>query len=271
MRLEEIITEQQLDERPMGVLSKLGAKAQKLMPGRAGRRAVGKLQVGDMANKLSDEFDVYLGQADTGEGATPELILGFLKKKGYPTKGAEAAMKEPTMGQKIGTALGKTVGKIKDTAQDIGSGIKSGMDSAKEKQTTTNKTPPEGGTPQKIPSQTDNTDDTSIAISGGKAKTPPIKKVVNQSVEHDGVIVEGFTGAQLDKIFMAAAKDYVQQNQGDIPQQGTGSVEEPAKGGGGGFISGFKKGLGISSVPKDIRQQIDQLDTNQKKKLLGMI
>ena len=268
MRLHEVLTEQQLDERPMGVLGKLASKAKTFVPGRTGRRAKGELKIGDMANKLSDEFDEYLGQVDQGQGATPEIVIGFLKKKGYPTKSAEAAMKEPTMGQKIRTALGKTVSKVKDTAQDIGSGIKSGMDSAGQKQTTTNKTPPEGGTTQKIPSQTD---DDNISIAGGKAKTPPIKKVVNQSVEHDNIIAEGFTGAQLDKIFMAAAKDYVQQNTGGIPQQGTGSVDTPAKGGGGGFISGFKKGFGMDGIPKNIKTQISQLDDNQKKKLLGMI
>ena len=54
MRLSEIISEQQLDERPMGVLGKIGAKAQSFVPGRTGRRAKGKLEVGAMANEISD-------------------------------------------------------------------------------------------------------------------------------------------------------------------------------------------------------------------------
>ena len=57
MKLNEIISEQQLDERPMGVLGKLGAKAQTFVPGRTGRRAKGKLEVGAMANEISDKFD----------------------------------------------------------------------------------------------------------------------------------------------------------------------------------------------------------------------
>ena len=280
MRLNEILIEQQLDERPMGVLGKMAAKAQKLVPGRAGRRAQGKLEIGNLANKLSDEFDVHLGKVDRGEGATPEIVLGFLKKKGYPTKGAEAAMKEPTMAQKAGDVAGKAVGKIKDTAANIKSGIKTGMDNVKEKPTTTDKNPPEGGTPQPIPSQTD---DNNISMAGVKAnKQQPIKKVANSSFENNAdSIMEGFTGAQLDKIFMAAAKDYVDQNEGGQNQAGTGTVDQPAQGGAGGFMSSFKQAYNQSKgtpnqntgtdIPKDIMSKIEPLDGQQKKQLLGMI
>ena len=106
MRLSEIISEQQLDERPMGVLGKIGARAQRFVPGRTGRRAKGKLEVGAMANEISDKFDVFLGKVGGPEGATSELIISFLRKNGYPTKGAEAAMKDPTMSQKVGAAAG---------------------------------------------------------------------------------------------------------------------------------------------------------------------
>ena len=49
MRLKDIVVEQQLDERPMGMLGKLGSKAKTLAPGRMGRRAQGELEVGKMA------------------------------------------------------------------------------------------------------------------------------------------------------------------------------------------------------------------------------
>src|SRR5210317_6494 len=257
MRLNEIITEQQLDERPMGILGKLGAKAQTLVPGRAGRRAKGKLEIGAVANEISDKFDVYLGKADTGEGATPELVLQFLKKNGYPTAGAETVMKEPTFAQKAGTALGKAasgagekLGKLatgaKNLAKDVVAGAKTGSQQAQTKTAPTTTPPPGGGggAVQKIPSQTDD----NISMSGVKAnKSQPIKKVANSSFENDSnPIMEGFTGGQLDKIFMAAAKDYVQQQEGGVDAnkgaQGSVGDDQAAQGGIGGFMSAFKQG-----------------------------
>lgn len=302
MRLNEIITEQQLDERPMGILGKMAAKAQKLVPGRAGRRAVGKLEIGAVANEISDKFDVYLGKADTtGEGATPELVLQFLKKNGYPTKSAEAVMKEPTFAQKAGTALGKAasgagekLGKLatgaKNLAKDVVAGAKKGSQQAKTKTAPTTTPPPGGGgTVQKIPSQTD---DNNISIAGGKANnSQPIKKVANSSFENDSdPIMEGFTGGQLDKIFMAAAKDYVQQQEGGIDAnkgaQGSVGDDQAQQGGAGGFLSGFKQGMKDAGaggdadqsgsvqrpgIPKDINAQLNQLNTEQKKELLGLL
>ena len=301
MRLNEIITEQQLDERPMGILGKLGAKAQTLVPGRAGRRAKGKLEIGAVANEISDKFDVYLGKADTGEGATPELVLQFLKKNGYPTAGAEAVMKEPTFAQKAGTALGKAasgagekLGKLatgaKNLAKDVVAGAKKGSQQAQTKTAPTTTPPPGGGgTVQKIPSQTD---DNNISIAGGKANnSQPIKKVANSSFENDSdPIMEGFTGGQLDKIFMAAAKDYVQQQEGGVDAnkgaQGSVSGDDAAQGGAGGFLSGFKQGMKDAGaggdadqsggtqrpgIPKDINAQLNQLNVEQKKELLGLL
>ena len=301
MRLNEIITEQQLDERPMGILGKLGAKAQTLVPGRAGRRAVGKLEIGAVANEISDKFDFYLGKADTGEGATPELVLQFLKKNGYPTAGAEAVMKEPTFAQKAGAALGKaataTGSAIKkgataaaNAAKDIAAGAKAGAQQAQAKPTTTPPPSGGGGAPQKIPSQTQQADN-NLAIAGAKKKAPqPVKKVVNQSVEHVDVIAEGFTGGQLDKIFMAAAKDYVQQQEGGVDAnkgaQGSVSGDDAAQGGVGGFMSAFKQGRAEAGaggdagaaggvqrpgIPKDINAQLNQLNVEQKKELLGLL
>jgi len=293
MRLNEIITEQQLDERPMGILGKLGAKAQTLVPGRAGRRAKGKLEIGAVANEISDKFDVYLGKADTGEGATPELVLQFLKKNGYPTAGAETVMKEPTFAQKAGTALGKAasgagekLGKLatgaKNLAKDVVAGAKTGSQQAQTKTAPTTTPPPGGGggTVQKIPSQTDD----NISMSGVKAnKSQPIKKVANSSFENDSnPIMEGFTGGQLDKIFMAAAKDYVQQQEGGVDAnkgaQGSVGDDQAAQGGAGGFLSGLKQGLQGNGkaierpgIPKDINAQLNQLNVEQKKELLGLL
>jgi hypothetical protein len=265
---------------------------------------VGKLEIGAVANEISDKFDFYLGKADTGEGATPELVLQFLKKNGYPTKSAEAVMKEPTFAQKAGAALGKaatatgsaiTKGATAaaDAAKNIAAGAKTGAQGTQTKPTTTppTTTPPAGGgTPKPIPSQTQQADN-NIAISGAKKKAPqPVKKVVNQSVEHVDVIAEGFTGGQLDKIFMAAAKDYVQQQEGGIDAnkgaQGSVGDDQAAQGGVGGFMSAFKQGRAEAGaggdagaaggvqrpgIPKDINAQLNQLNVEQKKELLGLL
>lgn len=281
MRLNEIITEQQLDERPMGVLGKLGAKAKSFVPGRTGRRAKGELKVGDMANKLSDQFDEYLGQVDQGQGATPEIVIGFLKKQGYPTKGAEAAMKDPTMGQKLGKAAGTVAKGIGKAAKDIAAGAKAGMQKQTQPDTTKQQTPNTATDTNKAADQ--NADD-AVVMKGQKKIVPPSEKqAVNQSVEYtDDAVMEGFTGLQLDKIFMAAAKDKIMQDTGGIAQQGTGGVDEPAQGGAGGFMSGFKQGLKGgdadqnadaqgTAIPKEIDEQLAKLDQQQKKELLRML
>lgn len=270
MRLEEIITEQQLDERPMGFLGKLGAKAQKLVPGRAGRRAVGKLKIGDMANKLSDEFDEYLGMADTGEGATPELVIGFLKKQGYPTAGAEKAMKDPTFAQKAGSVVGKVAKGVKDTVSNIATGAKTGAQNANQPKKQ-NTVAPDTAKKQPIPNPSDTSaGNTNLAASIDRSNSV--------------AITEGLSGAQLDKVFMAAAKEMVQTQQGGLNpnQDATGKVDDPADAGAGGFVSSFKQAFNKakdgdtatnqtaqgSIIPDNIQKQLDQLDQNQRKELL---
>jgi len=181
-----------------------------------------------------------------------------------------------------GSAIKKGATAAANAAKDIAAGAK-----AKTTPAPTTTPPPSGGggAPQKIPSQTQQADN-NIAISGAKKKAPqqPIKKVVNQSVEHVDVIAEGFTGGQLDKIFMAAAKDYVQQQEGGIDAnkgaQGSVGDDQAAQGGAGGFLSGLKQGLQGNGnvkaierpgIPKDINAQLNQLNVEQKKELLGLL
>jgi hypothetical protein len=74
-------TEQELDERPMGIvkggLQKLGAK---LLPGSYGDRMQGKVEVGQEANQLYKEFNKFLGKS--GYKSTDDAIKAFLKQKG---------------------------------------------------------------------------------------------------------------------------------------------------------------------------------------------
>lgn len=286
MRLSEIISEQQLDERPMGVLGKIGAKAQSFVPGRTGRRAKGKLEVGAMANEISDKFDLFLGKVGGKEGATPELVISFLQKNGYPTKGAEAAMKDPTMAQKAGAAVGaaaKGVKKAASAAAGAATNVAQGAKSAAAKV---------GDKPTPIPTQTDQ--------AQAKAGNTNLAASIDRSSMT--TIAEGFSGAQLDKIFMAAAKDKIASDEGGIAAPSAGKVDpaDAGKPGAGGFASSFKQAYNKAKtgtdgatdantastagdqpaaqataapgeIPAEIQKQIDELNPADKKQLAMMI
>ncbi len=289
MRLSEIISEQQLDERPMGVLGKIGARAQRFVPGRTGRRAKGKLEVGAMANEISDKFDLFLGKVGGKEGATPELVISFLQKNGYPTKGAEAAMKDPTMSQKVGAVAGAVAKGVKDTATTAAGAVKTGVATAK-KSAAAPAAPAAKTAP--IPTQTDQ----------AKAKVGGTDLAASIDRSHMTPIAEGFSGGQLDKIFMAAAKDKIAADEGGIAAPSAGKVDpaDAGKPGAGGFASSFKQAYNKArtgtdgaadantastagdqpaaapnaasmEIPANIQKQIDSLKPEDKKQLAMMI
>jgi hypothetical protein len=92
MKINQLINEhtQRLDEKPMGILSKAGNT---IMSKLGSGRASGKLQTGDLANKMHKEYDTYLGQ--TGEEPSADSILAFLKFKKYPTQNVAAYLASP--------------------------------------------------------------------------------------------------------------------------------------------------------------------------------
>jgi hypothetical protein len=92
MKINQLVNEnkQRLDEKPMGILSKAGNT---IMSKLGSGRASGKLQTGDIANKMHKEYDTYLGQ--TGEEPSADSILAFLKFKKYPTQNVAAYLASP--------------------------------------------------------------------------------------------------------------------------------------------------------------------------------
>jgi hypothetical protein len=243
MRLNEILIEQQLDEAPMGMLSKLGNKA---MAKLGSSKAQGKLQTGEEANNLKKEFMRYLGQSR--QVADPEVVVQWLKSRGYPTKGAEEEMKKPTMAQKVGGAIGtgaaavaKGVGKAAtaaaDTAKDVAAGAKAGYNQA-------------------------------MAKDQPKATTALAASI---DWSNKQAVMEALSGGQLDNVFLRAVADKYAQG-GGMDKQGAGQAPAVSgQGGAGGFVAGLKSGLGITGVPKDIEAQIKKLDQKQKQQLLGLI
>lgn len=255
MRLNEILIEQQLDEKPMGFLSKMGNKIASKLPGDMGDTAQGKLQSGQEANELKKQFMQYLGQSR--QKADPEVVIKWLASQGYPTKGAEQEMsKLPTsqkIGQAVGTAvggIGKGIGNVAQSVKDIAKGAMSGAKSQD----------------KKIPSQ----------INTEKPTTALAASIDFTSTKS---IMEALSGGQLDDIFLRAVGDKYAQ-QGGMPQQGKGNAPTDAKqGGAGGFMAGLKKGLAgttsaildIEVIPDNIQKKLKVLNAEQKKELLRLL
>ena len=120
MKITDLLVEnkKQVDEAPMGFLKTMGNK----VAGAFGSgQAKGRLETGNIANQLKKEFDVYLGK--TGDQPTGDMVVAFLKSKGYPTQGAERALKaQPAPG-----ILSKIGGAVKDVAGAAAQGAKDQM------------------------------------------------------------------------------------------------------------------------------------------------
>jgi hypothetical protein len=87
MKFSDIIIEtkqQQLTEKPMGFLKTMGNRVASTF---GSGQAQGRLDTGKEANTLRKDFDIFLGK--TGQNPTGDLVLQFLKQKGYPTKSAQ--------------------------------------------------------------------------------------------------------------------------------------------------------------------------------------
>ena len=125
MRLNEILIEQQLDEKPQGMLSRLGNKLKSFVPGSTGDKAKGNLEVGKEANWLKKQFDIYLGKV--GKDPSPQLVIDFLRKNNYPTGDAEQEMTKVTKGQKIGAAAGGAAKGAVDAVKGAVGGVAKGV------------------------------------------------------------------------------------------------------------------------------------------------
>lgn len=89
MKFNELLKENktQVDEAPMGFLKSMGNRIASTF---GSGKATGRLETGKEANQLKKDFDVFLGK--TGQQATGDLIIQFLKQKGYPTKSASGLL-----------------------------------------------------------------------------------------------------------------------------------------------------------------------------------
>jgi len=293
MRLNEILIEQQLDEKPQGMLSRFGNKLKSFVPGTTGAKAKGNLEVGKEANWLKKQFDVYLGKV--GKEPSPQLVIDFLRKNNYPTGDAEQEMTKVTKGQKIGAAAGtaakgavdavKGVGKgIADVARGAVAGAKDAVADPKQDPNAQKTAKDNTQAPADTQKQPEGNPDNNLAIKGKKIVPPSEqnKKVVNQSIdwseaefifENDAAAVS-LSGGQLDNIFMAAVRQAIARDEGGQKDTGTGVA--PANAQQGGLKGAAQSAAGQfadagSTLPPEIKKQLETLPARDKQQLLKML
>jgi hypothetical protein len=297
MRLNEILVEtDRLDEKPMGFLKKMGNKALAKM---GSNKAAGRLEAGDEANQMKKEFMKFLGTQDKGEGATPDMVLNWLAKNGYPTDGAKEAMKKVTTGAKVGQAagaaaagaakgVGKVAGAVGKGIAAVGKGVadvaKGAVAGAKDATADPKQNPDAQKTPQdntqantQTAKEPDPNNAVSIKSAGQKKIVPPSgnKVAVNQSIDFSsvGTLMEGLSSGQLDDVFKAAVADAIARDEGGQAKGSDTSFDgQAAQGGLKGVAQGVATGaMGNATIPPDIQKQIDALNPKQKIELGKML
>src|SRR6056300_871787 len=305
MRLNEILIEQQLDEAPQGMLSRLANKAKSFVPGSTGRQAKADLEVGKEANWLKKQFDVYLGKV--GKPASPQLVIDFLRKNNYPTGDAEQEMTKVTKGQKVGAAAGAAAKGAVDAAKGAAGGIAKGVSAvgkgiadvargavagAKDanadpnaQKTAQDNTQAPADKQNPAQKQPEGNPDNNLAIKGQKKKiVPPSeqnKQVVNQSIDwseaefiFEDAAAVSLSGGQLDNIFMAAVRQAIARDEGGQKDTGTGVA--PANAQQGGLKGAAQSAAGQfadagSTLPPEIKKQLETLPARDKQQLLKML
>jgi hypothetical protein len=96
MKITDIVSQkqqkQQVDEAPVGMLKRAGLGIASKF---GSSTAKGALDMAKYANGLRKQFDFYLGQTD--QKPNSDALIAFLKSNGFPTAGAEAALKQAAM------------------------------------------------------------------------------------------------------------------------------------------------------------------------------
>jgi hypothetical protein len=122
MKFKDIISEQRIQEAPMGLLKTVGNKALS----KVSAKAAGKLETGTTANQLYSDFKKYLGK--TGQEPSREVVLSFLQSKGLPTAGAEAAIDKAGEPSAVGIAAKAAAG---DAVDAVSGAAKSAVNTVK--------------------------------------------------------------------------------------------------------------------------------------------
>ena len=296
MKISDILVEStQVQEAPMGMLSKLGNKAlSKLGSG----TAQGKLETGDHANQLKKEFQRYLGR--TGGTAELTTVLSFLKSKGIPTQGAETALKNTaSAGDQLKATGQKIIGGVKAVGKsvaDVAKGAVQGAQAELGKQTpadqataavkgtsdpaaATQAPPAKPQTGGKVAGQVSQTPNAQrLRVQRAAKKTLPTQKLA-------AGVYEALAGNQLDAAFLAAAQDAARSGvqPAATSADSAGSTQQTKQGGIGSALKAIGRGVasGITGaeyekisadgIPQGIEKQLAKLNPEQKKQLYAML
>lgn len=94
MKINDLLKENNVNEAPLGAFATAGNAIRSVLPGKSGRNiAQGKLQAGDVANKLYSEFYRTMASQGKEKDFTADDIEQFLQTKSYPTAKALAVLK----------------------------------------------------------------------------------------------------------------------------------------------------------------------------------
>ena len=268
MKITDILSQkqqQQISEAPVGMLKRAGLGIASKF---GSSSAKGALDMAKYANGLRKQFDFYLGQTD--QKPNSDALIAFLKSNGFPTAGAEAALKQAAMAsgsaatgdiaKELGTARVEPTGTIEVPADPS-------SDAAPE-------TPAEPGAPE-TPADT---------AAPGAPETPadevPPKRKKNKSAESIGELsrIAQLAGLRynpvsetiidevelknstVDSIIKAAVTDILKAKMGqqldaviggqgasaqDISQSGGNAAADDAAGDDSeqGFMAGLKRGI----------------------------
>jgi hypothetical protein len=307
MKISDILLEStQVQEAPMGMLSKLGNKALSKLGSGA---AQGKLETGDHANQLKKEFQRYLGR--TGGTAEVDAVLAFLKSKGIPTQGAETAIKNtPSAGDQLKASGQKIIGGVKAAGgavagaaktlgkgvADVAKGAVQGAQAELGKQTpadqataavkgtsdpaaATQAPPAKPQTGGKVAGQVSQTPNAQrLRVQRAAKKTLPTQKLA-------AGVYEALAGNQLDAAFLAAAQDAARSgvqpaatsadSAGGTQQTKQGGIGSALKAIGRGVASGITgaeyEKISADGIPQGIEKQLAKLNPEQKKQLYAML
>lgn len=304
MKISDILVEsKQIQEAPMGVLSKLGNRA---MSALGSGTAQGKLDTGQRANQLKKEFQRYLGQ--TGGAAEVDTVLAFLKSKGLPTKAAATAIKNtPSAGDQLKATGQKIIGAVKSAGKGVADVAKGAVQGAKAElgKSTAQPAADQATAAVKGTSQPTATaaqaqpakPHTGGKIAGQVSQTPnaqrlrvqrAAKKPTAQPQKLAASIYEALAGNQLDAAFLAAAQEAAKMNVEPTAANTSAAdkintAEKPAAGGIGGALKAIGRGvasgvtgaeyekISADGIPQGIEKQLAKLNPEQKKQLYAML
>lgn len=91
MKINDIITETEINEKPMGLLKRAGLSLRSKLPGGAGAKA--KLSVGKDANAMKQDLATWMDGSGIRKGTlSPDDFKNFLDQKGLPSKDVDVML-----------------------------------------------------------------------------------------------------------------------------------------------------------------------------------